>query len=75
MTLIEENLKLTRQRKTFGVGEVLENIDAEEQWTKTRMDYLNALAEYNKTQFAMIRAIGLTPYQEPKVDKKVGPRN
>lgn len=61
MTSIDKNLALSRDRKTFAVGEVLENIDAEEQWTKTRMDYLNVLAEYNKSQFAMIRALGLTP--------------
>ena len=68
MTSIEKNLALSRERKTFAVGEVLENIDAEEQWTKTRMDYINVLAEYNKTQFAMIRALGLVPSSDSKAD-------
>lgn len=73
MESIEKNLALTRDRKTFGVGEVWENIDAEEQWTKTRLDYLNVLAEYNKSQFAMIRALGLSPSpgsQAPKTSGK-----
>lgn len=65
MSSIEKNLALARERKTFGIGEILENIDAQEQRTKTRMDYLGVLAEYNKAQFAMIRALGLVPDPKP----------
>lgn len=54
-----KNLVLSHDQKSFAGGEVPENFAALEPWTNTRMNYLNVLAEYNKTQFAMIRALGL----------------
>lgn len=54
----EEALKLTRQRQQFGVGEVLENIQAEQDLTRARLDYLTVVTEYNRAQFALRRAIG-----------------
>jgi outer membrane protein TolC len=54
----EESLKLTRQRQQFGVGEVLENIKAEEDLTRARLDYLTIITEHNRAQFALRRAIG-----------------
>jgi len=44
----EEGLRLAQQRQEFGVGVVLENIQAEEDLTRARRDYLKAIAEFNK---------------------------
>src|SRR5439155_24093457 len=43
-----ETLRLTRERKQFGVGIVLEDIQAQQELTRARSDYLNTVAEYNK---------------------------
>jgi outer membrane protein TolC len=56
----EENLRLARERKQFGVANVLENILAEQELTRTRNDYFGAVAEFNKAQFTLGRAIGST---------------
>lgn len=53
-----EALRLTGQRKEFAVGAVLENIQAEQDLTRARLDYLNAIGDFNKAQFALSRAIG-----------------
>lgn len=57
----EETLRLTQQRKEFAIGAVLENIQAEQELTRARLDYLNAVAEYNKAQYALQKAIGHAP--------------
>jgi outer membrane protein TolC len=57
----EETLRLTQQRREFAVGAVLENIQSEQELTRARFDYLNAIAEYNKAQFALRKAIGGMP--------------
>ncbi len=53
-----ETLRLTRERKQFGVGIVLEDIQAQQALTQARSDYVTALAEYNKAQYALNRAVG-----------------
>ncbi len=54
----EETLRLTRERKEFAVGIVLENIQAEQELTRTRHDYLGLVAEYNKAQYGLVWAVG-----------------
>ena len=54
----EQSLKLARQRQQFGVGEVLENIQAEQDLTRARLDYLTAITGHNRAQFALQRATG-----------------
>jgi outer membrane protein TolC len=54
----EETLRLTEGRKQFAIGAVLETIQAEQELTRARLDYLNALAEYDKAQYALHKAIG-----------------
>ncbi len=54
----EQSLKLARQRQQFGVGEVLENIQAAQDLTRARLDYLTAITEHNRAQFALRRAVG-----------------
>jgi outer membrane protein TolC len=51
-------LRLTQQRKEFAVGAVLENILAEQELTRARLDYLNAIVEFNKAQYTLTRAAG-----------------
>ena len=53
-----ETLKLSEERKEFAVGNVLEVIQAEQDLTRAQSDYANAVAEYNKAQYALTRAIG-----------------
>ena len=53
-----ETLRLTRERKQFGVGVVLEDIQAQQELTRARSDYLNAIAEFNKAQYELTKAIG-----------------
>ncbi len=55
-----ETLRLTRERKQFGVGAVLEDIQAQQELTRARSDYLTAIAEFNKAQYALSKAIGRT---------------
>ena len=54
-------MRLTRARKQFGVGAVLEDIQAEQELTRSRLDYLNAVAEFNKAQYALAKATGGLP--------------
>lgn len=53
-----ETLRLTRQRKQFGVGIVLEDLQAQQELVRARSDYLNAIADYNKAQYELQRALG-----------------
>ena len=54
----ESGLALAQQRQEFSVGIVLENIQAEQDLTRARFDYLKAVAEFNKGQYALKRALG-----------------
>jgi outer membrane protein TolC len=54
----QETLNLTRQRKEFGVGSVLEDIQAQQALTQARSAYVTALAEHNKAQYALNKAVG-----------------
>jgi len=54
----EEGLHLAQQRKEFAVGVVLETIQAEQDLTRARLDYLKAVAEFNKAQYALSKATG-----------------
>ena len=58
ITAAEEGFRLAQQRKEFGVGIVLEAIQAEQDLTRARMDYLKTIAEFNKAQYALLRASG-----------------
>ena len=54
----EQSLKLAGDRRAFAVGEVLENVLAEQELTRTRFDYLGVVTEHNRAQFLLRRAIG-----------------
>lgn len=53
-----ETLRLTRERKQLGVGLVLEDLQAQQELVRARNDYLNAIADYNKAQYELLRALG-----------------
>ena len=54
----EEAFRLARGRKEFGVGIVLETIQAEQELTRLRQDYFNAVSDQNKAQYLLLRALG-----------------
>jgi len=57
----EEALRLGQERKEFGVGVVLETIQAQQELSRVRNDYLNIVTEYNKAQYALLRALSQLP--------------
>jgi outer membrane protein TolC len=57
----DRGLKLADLRKEFAVGIVLEHIQAEQDLTQARKEYLKLVSEYNKTQFIANWAIGGKP--------------
>jgi len=61
LTTADETLRLTRERKQEGVGIVLEYIQAEQDLTQARSEYVSALAEHNKAQYALSKAVGGLP--------------
>ncbi|MSU34903.1 MAG: TolC family protein [Pedosphaera sp.] len=58
VTTAEQGYRLAQQRKEFGVGIVLEALQAEQELTRARLDYARSIAEFNKAQYALLRAVG-----------------
>jgi outer membrane protein TolC len=54
----EEGFRLAQQRKEFAVGVVLETIQAEQDLTRARLEYLKVVAEFDKAQYLLRRATG-----------------
>jgi len=54
-----ETFRLTRERKQYGVGIVLEDIQAQQAVTQARSDYVTAVAENDKAQYALSKAVGM----------------
>lgn len=50
--------KFSRDRRDFGVAAVLEAVQAEQDYTRARLDYLQAVAEHNAAHYALQRAVG-----------------
>jgi outer membrane protein TolC len=53
-----ETLRLTRERKRYGVGVVLEDIQAVQALNQAQTDYVTTNAEFNKAQYGLERAVG-----------------
>jgi outer membrane protein TolC len=53
-----ETLRLTRERKQLGVGMVLEDILAQQELVRARTEYLNAITNYNTSQYELSKALG-----------------
>lgn len=58
LSAAEESFRLALGRREFAVGVVLETIFAEQDLTRTRLDYLRAVAEFNQSQYALQHAVG-----------------
>ena len=58
LTAAEEGLRLAQQRKEFAVGVVLETIQAEQDLTRARLEYLRAVAEFDKAQYTLSKVTG-----------------
>ena len=56
-----ETFRLTRERKQYGVGIVLEDIQAQQALTQAQSDYVTAVAELNKAQYGLNKAVGGPP--------------
>ena len=56
-----ETFRLTRARKQHGVGIVLEDIQAQQALTQAHSDYVTAVAEHNKAQYGLNKAVGGPP--------------
>jgi outer membrane protein TolC len=54
----DEGLRLAQQRKEYAVGVVLETIQAEQDLTRARLDYLKAVTDFNKAEYALQRVSG-----------------
>lgn len=54
----DETLRLTRERKQYGVGVVLEDIQAQQDLTRARSDYVTTISDYNKAQYRFSRVLG-----------------
>ncbi len=61
LSTASETLRLTQERKQSGVGVVLEDIQAQQALRQARADYVTALADYNKAQYGLSRAVGRAP--------------
>lgn len=49
---------LTRARREFGTGAVLETVEAERELTRTRLEHLATVAEHNRAQWELWRVAG-----------------
>ena len=58
LSAAEEGLRLAKQRKEFAVGVVLETIQAEQDLTRSRLDYLKTISDFNTAQYALSKATG-----------------
>jgi outer membrane protein TolC len=59
-----ETLRLTRERNQYGVGIVLEDIQAQQALNQARADYFTTIAGFNKAQYALNKAVGGPPEPE-----------
>lgn len=58
LTAAEEGLRLAQQRKEFAVGVVLETLQAEQDLTRARLEYLKTMANFNAAQYTLSKSIG-----------------
>jgi outer membrane protein TolC len=67
LTAANATLKLQSDRKEFGIGTVLEHIEAQKDLATARLEYVRIVSGYNKAQFLLNRATGMK--QEPSGNK------
>ncbi len=69
MAAADEAFRLARSRREFGIGVVAETILAEQEFTRLRLDQLNAISRHNKAQYQLLRVTG-----DLGVSSATGPR-
>lgn len=69
-----ETLRFTHERKQYGVGVVLEDLQAQQDLDRARSDYVRLLADYNKAQYHLSRSVGLPP-ETGSGARRQGPEN
>jgi outer membrane protein TolC len=60
-----QTLELTRDRREFAVGNVLEVIVSAQELSRARLEWIRLVADHNKAQFLLNRAVGGTPPEAP----------
>jgi outer membrane protein TolC len=73
MATAEQGFTLARERREFEVGIVLENILAEQDQTRARLDYVRAIGEYDKAQYALGRALGRLGHEAAPPQTQLSP--
>lgn len=58
LTAATETLRVTHERKQYGVGIVLEDLQAQQDLQRARADYLNSIAEFNKAEYQLAKYVG-----------------
>ncbi len=66
-----ELLQLTQARREFGVGVVLEAIDAQREFTRSQSEQIRAIADHNRIQWELWSAVG---EPDPGIPKLGNPR-
>lgn len=64
LTFATETLRVTSERKQYGVGVVLEDLQAQQDLDRARSDFVSLSADYNKAQYSLSRAVGSFPGAE-----------
>ena len=49
----DKTARLSRQRRETGVSGVLEDLQAEEELSRARRDYVATVVDYNQSQYAL----------------------
>jgi outer membrane protein TolC len=60
-----QTMELTRDRREFAVGNVLEVIISAQELSRARLEWIRLVAEHNKAQFLLSRAVGGPPPVTP----------
>jgi outer membrane protein TolC len=58
LTAATETLRVTHERKQYGVGIVLEDLQAQQDLERARADFLNSIAEFNKAEYQLAKYVG-----------------
>lgn len=62
----KETLRLAMERKEFAVGNVLETIQSAQDLERVRLQYVEAIAELNISEYTLLQAVGATPNEHSK---------
>ena len=58
LTTARRLLELTQSRREFGVGAVLEAVEAQRELTRAQTEHLRAIGDHNRRQWELWNAVG-----------------